>query len=235
MPVKKISLPDIGEVHLHKRKGARSIRLSIAHSGQVRVSMPPWVPYRLGMEFVINKRSWIESKKIIRAPLRTGHRIGRQHILNFVNRPDIHRVATRITRDNHINVLLPMDVACADQTAQAAAEKACLRALRHEAEGILPARLAQLAAMNGFEYKSVTIRRLTSRWGSCSEKKHIVLNSCLIQLPDTLIDYVIFHELAHTKIMAHGTVFWTELAIYVPDLANIRKEIRQYRPVIIPA
>lgn len=234
MAVKKVHVPDVGMVHFYKRRGAKSIRLSIARSGNVRVSMPPWVPYRVAMEFVINKRAWLQAKRVVRSPLQSGQKIGRGHTLVFTSKPGIQKITTRINRNNEISVTLPAGSEAVDEDAQTAAERACQRALRNEAEIALPPRLRELASQHGFTYQSVSIKRLSSRWGSCSEKKHIVLNSYLIQLPDHLIDYVIMHELLHTKVMAHGIVFWTELARFVPDLSKIRKEIRGYQPVILP-
>lgn len=54
MPAKYIHIEDVGKVALYKRRGIRGVRLSIAHDGTVRVTLPAWAPYRLGAEFVRN-------------------------------------------------------------------------------------------------------------------------------------------------------------------------------------
>ncbi len=99
---------------------------------------------------------------------------------------------------------------------------------RTRARARLIARLNHLAAFYGFEYNKVAIRNQKTRWGSCSDKNNINLNMHLVRLPDHLIDYVIVHELLHTRIKNHTKRFWSELARYVPDPKACQKELRNY-------
>jgi predicted metal-dependent hydrolase len=54
----------------------------------------------------------------------------------------------------------------------------------------------------------------------------------LMQLPWHLIDYVLLHELTHTKVMQHGTPFWQELERHVPHAKRLRGEIREFHPIL---
>ncbi len=233
MAVKVANIKDLGPVHLYKRRGTRGIRLSIGHDGEVRVSMPYWVPYRTGAEFAASKREWIKSKQIPTVQLRHGSRVGKAHHLAFILQPERKTLATRITTSGEIRIYLPTHLLPEHAEVQKAAQKASIRALRQQAEKLLPQRLSTLATHHGFEYTDVTVKQLKSRWGSCTEQGNIALSSFLMQLPWHLIDYVIMHELMHTRIMAHGPTFWDELSAYVPNLKAIRKEIRDYRPTLL--
>jgi predicted metal-dependent hydrolase len=82
---------------------------------------------------------------------------------------------------------------------------------RAKAARILKARLRELADRHGFSYNRVTIRSQKSRWGSCSERNNISLNAALTRLADELMDYVLLHELLHTKTKNHSRAFWAEL------------------------
>lgn len=232
MAVKKVSVPDLGTIHLYKRRGIKSLRLSITHEGEIRVSLPYWVPYAAGMEFAASKREWIRTQQIMPQPLRHGGRIGKAHRVAFV--PEVGRtaIATRITSDGEIRIQHPAHLLPGDKAVQQAAQRASIRALKTQAKKLLPQRLATLASTHGFTYGDVSIKQLKSRWGSCNDQKDIALNCFLMQLPWHLIDYVLLHELLHTRIMAHGAVFWEELAEYVPNLKVIRKEIKAYRPAL---
>jgi hypothetical protein len=84
-----------------------------------------------------------------------------------------------------------------------------------KAEKALISRLQFLAKKYGFTYSKVTIRNQKTRWGSCSPKNTISLNMKLIALPQELIDYVILHELVHTRIHNHSMKFWAELDKYL--------------------
>jgi predicted metal-dependent hydrolase len=89
-------------------------------------------------------------------------------------------------------------------------------------------RLDELCKQSGFRYNRVFVKNQKTRWGSCSEKNNINLNVNLVRLPDELIDYVILHELIHTRIKNHGNRFWEELSRFVKDPKSLDKKLRQY-------
>jgi predicted metal-dependent hydrolase len=76
------------------------------------------------------------------------------------------------------------------------------------AKAALVAQLNNLAEKHGFSYNRVFIRNQKTRWGSCSSKNNINLNVNLVRLPGELADYVIIHELVHTRIKNHSKRFW---------------------------
>lgn len=92
----------------------------------------------------------------------------------------------------------------------------------------LISRLAELAQRNGFKYNRVSIRRQKTRWGSCSSRNNINLNMSLVLLPSELMDYVILHELLHTRIKNHSRRFWTELDKLVGDAKAFDSRLKEY-------
>ncbi len=89
--------------------------------------------------------------------------------------------------------------------------KVLAEALRWQAQRYLPQRVAQIAEVHGISYGRVTIKRMSSRWGSCSSLRNLNFSLYLMLLPRHLVDYVICHELAHLKQMNHSPAFWTEV------------------------
>ncbi len=83
--------------------------------------------------------------------------------------------------------------------------------LRRQAKMLLPGRLDRMARQFDLRYRRVTIKRMHTRWGSCSELGNINLSLWLLLAPTHLVDYVIKHELAHLNEMNHGPRFWAEL------------------------
>ncbi len=232
MATRSIEIPEIGMVTLYKRRGNRSLRLSVTAEGEIRVSMPSWVPYKAGEQFARSRASWIaEHRQPAPASLRHGQAIGKAHRLHFAPTPLAEKVTTRL-KENQIEIRHPASFAPHHPAIQKAAQTASLRALKKEAEALLPQRLAQLAAQTGFSYKNVGVKQLRSRWGSCSNEREIILNLFLMQLPWHLIDYVLLHELTHTKVMRHGAPFWKELERHVPRAKQLRKEIANHHPVL---
>lgn len=54
----------------------------------------------------------------------------------------------------------------------------------------------------------IVIKKMSSKWASCSKKGTITINSLLRYLPGDLIEYVIFHELIHLTFRKHDESFW---------------------------
>ncbi len=232
MPVKTVEVPELGTIKLYKRRASRHIRLSIGANGEVRVNMPYWTPYQVGLQFARANRKWIEEHRREPKLLRDQDQIGKAHRLYFVTDAACAVPRSRIA-GTAVRIQMPTHMTTESPEVQDVAKLASLRALRQQASRLLPPRVAELANINGFTYKNVQIKRLKSRWGSCTQAGVIALNSYLMQLPWELIDYVILHELMHTKIMAHGPKFWTALAEYVPNLPAKRRAIRAYRPDLV--
>jgi len=232
MAQKTVNLPGIGDVILAKRQGTRNLRLSIAPDGKIRVGMPYWAPYSAGISFALSRQDWIEKHKPARASsFSDGQRVGKSYRLIFVNNDSVLKTRSRIV-NNQIVITSALDISNA--TVQKTAAAACERALKKDAQALLPQRLKHLADRHVFSYKSVRIKRLRSRWGSCSSDKVITLNYYLIQLPWELIDYVILHELTHTTHLNHSKEFWDRLAALLPDIKRLRREIKAHKPVIAP-
>ncbi|MBN2074684.1 MAG: DUF45 domain-containing protein [Dehalococcoidales bacterium] len=99
---------------------------------------------------------------------------------------------------------------------------------RTKAKFKIKRRLNHLADRHGFSYNRVFIRNQKTRWGSCSRNNNISLNMKLVRLPEELMDYVIFHELVHTRIKNHSISFWTELDNYVGDSKKLASGLKKF-------
>lgn len=218
-------------VNIYKRKANRSLRLSVTASGEVRVSIPAWAPYSAGLRFAKSRYDWILSQKRLSSNLAEGQPIGKAHHLSFMARPSAAKPTSRVV-SGAIIVNYPEGLSIADPAVQKAAQDGSIRALRTQAEQLLPQRLDDLAKAYDFTYSGVVIKRLKGRWGSCDQNKKIVLNLFLMQLPWEYIDYVLLHELVHTRIMRHGPDFWRAMTELRPGTANLRKKLHEYQPVL---
>ncbi|WP_438480440.1 M48 family metallopeptidase [Oleiharenicola lentus] len=91
----------------------------------------------------------------------------------------------------------------------------------------LPGRTWELSAETGVDVKQVTVRNQRSRWGSCSAGGTISLNWRLVQTPDSVRDYIIFHELMHLKEMNHSERFWTRVEEVCPWWRDAEKWLKR--------
>ena len=84
-----------------------------------------------------------------------------------------------------------------------------------------------LADKHGFTFSKITLRNMSTRWGSCTAKNNISLNIGLIALTDELKDYIILHELVHTRIKNHSKEFWDELGNFIPNPKTLNRKLSQ--------
>jgi len=129
-----------------------------------------------------------------------------------------------------MQIICPPGADFTDAELQAWLRKVIEEALRRNAKIILPPRLYMLSQKHNLPYQSVKINSSSGRWGSCSARRTINLSYYLVLLPKHLIDYVLLHELSHTREMNHGERFWALFDELTEGKAQaLRKELRQYR------
>ncbi|SHK06807.1 hypothetical protein SAMN02745163_03142 [Clostridium cavendishii DSM 21758] len=99
--------------------------------------------------------------------------------------------------------------------------------LRNTAKTYLIDRTIALAKMYNFTVNNIRIKKVKTRWGSCSSKNNINLNLKLIMADKKAIDYVIIHELCHTKELNHSKRFWTLVEDLIPDYKEQQKYLKE--------
>lgn len=230
--MKTVSVPGIGDVKLVKSTRSRSIRLSVTPSG-VRVSLPFYTPYAVGIAFVHQHHTWLrtELEKQPNRSLVPEQKVGKLHHLHFERITAGAKPSSRVTATKIIIKMQPGETHDGIEP-QARALKAVHRALKKETEQLIPPRLARLAAQHGFSFRNVSAKQLKRRWGSCDSHHDIVINFFLMELPWELIDYVLLHELTHTEHLHHGPAFWARLRQVCPHAIDLRHQIKQYQPII---
>jgi len=99
--------------------------------------------------------------------------------------------------------------------------------LKQKARKYLMAKLDQLCQTTQLSYSALSIRDTQSRWGSCSAKKRISLNFKLLFLPPDIVEYVLIHELCHTRHLNHSTHFWQLVERFCPKYLEMRQKLKK--------
>lgn len=97
---------------------------------------------------------------------------------------------------------------------------------KHYSLEYLVPRVEYFAGVMDLKFSTLKFRKMRSRWGSCSSKRTITLNSELLKVKKELIDYVIVHELAHLVHMNHSKDFHSLVESYLPSSKILRRELR---------
>lgn len=222
---------EFGEIVIRKNRRAKYIRVSVAPNGSLRASMPFFSTQR-------SLKSLLDtSRDDIRTMLQThsntanyedGMRIGKNHSIILTTGP---RLAVKTIRQ-HITVTKPAELDISQPDVQQLIREEVRKALRREAKAYLPKRLETLAEALDCSYERVRFSHASTRWGSCSSTGTISLNIALMQLTFELIDYVLIHELCHTKQMNHSPAFWQLVAAADPDYLVHRRTLKKHSPTI---
>ncbi len=199
----------IGKVLYTRNPRARNFSIRINQQGEVRVTVPRVVSWRRAEAFFLSRQHWVLKK------------LDQMNSLGCGDSLPSEGEAFRI-RGREFTIRL--------QSGDSESEDAIWRILREAAMDYLPERVAELSEAHGYKITGLKIRRMKSRWGSCTGRKSINLNSWLMMIPETLSDYVILHELAHTRFPDHSKKFWEELDRTTNGLsAGYRKELRKHK------
>lgn len=87
---------------------------------------------------------------------------------------------------------------------------------KKQAKTYITERVMNLANQYDFRFKSIRITSAKTRWGSCTSSNKINFSYRLILLNPAAIDYVIIHELCHTKQHNHSQRFWDLVEAFCP-------------------
>lgn len=226
---------EFGEVVIKTIASSRHVKVRINSSGQLTATIPN--------RFALNtlKRLIDESRDELRPILKKirdaqpeayihRQKIGASHVL-ILNPSDVKTIRSRLKGSEAI-VTYPSRLDGANPSVQQAAQAIIRRALKLQAESYLPRQLQYLADTHGYSFRSVTFGNAQGRWGSCTSNKVIRLNIALMKLPMGLIDYVLIHELAHTRELNHSSRFWDLVEAAYPHYKSSRKQLKQFSPYI---
>lgn len=95
------------------------------------------------------------------------------------------------------------------------------------ARDIFTQKTAYYARILHVSYGRISIREQKTRWGSCSSAGNLNYNWRLIFAPESVLDYVVVHELAHRIEMNHSKAFYAIVASVLPDYQSSRRWLRE--------
>lgn len=226
---------DFGKVRMIKSTRTRRISISAKPFQPLSVTLPVFESFSRAERFLEEKEKWIHKTLDKIRKLEDHYTVfnddtrfhTREHDLKVERMVvDIPKVSLR---DNNILVQLPKKSDIQSPEIQDMIRWGIQAAWRKEAKKYLPVRLNGLSRKHQLPYNRVTIKNNKSRWGSCSAKNNINLSLHLMRLPGHLIDYILLHELVHTRHKNHGKHFWRSMEKICPNAKSLDKEMRGYR------
>lgn len=227
-----ISDKDFGKIHFVVRRSARNITMRVKEDG-LHVTTPPYRSITALLEAIAPFRERLRNvcSEVKPKPFDLNFSIEAECFQLKLETSPLKNFTVSM-RDETVVIACPAHADFTTDRVQTLVKNAVMRAMRKKAEEYLPPLVQYWSSLFDLPYNKVTISKARSRWGSCSSKRDISLSFYLMLLPAHLMDYVILHELAHTREMNHGPKFW-ELLNQLTDgkALALRKELRIHRPV----
>jgi predicted metal-dependent hydrolase len=204
---------------------ARYARLLIKPYGGLEVVIPPRFPRRDVPRLVEKHADWIRHQLDKQSAIRDSIQLPQEINLGFDNSHTVvvYNEGKRRTQPGCLFVKASDYQGSVKQ----------LRAwIRKQAWGKFPEMLANLSAYTGLDYQKLSIRSQKTRWGSCSIRGSISLNDQLLFLPQEAAEYLMIHELCHTRHLNHSPAFWELVEFHCPDFRSQERTLSQARHAI---
>ena len=190
------------------------------------------VPHRIGdrkiVEILETKKRWVRNKAIqLRSQplIREREFVTGEFFFLFGRRLNLKileggKVGTKLVDDNLITTVRASELGDLRKSRiKTYIEKWYLQ----EACKIIEEKVFRYSAIIGVSPRGIKVRNYKTRWGSCYKKGRLTFNFHLIKAPQTIIDYVVIHELCHIIQPNHSKLFWNEVAKYDPNYKNHKK------------
>lgn len=226
------------------RARRRSFCITVSQGGKVEVRVPYYASERAAREFVNSKSEWVEkclkknADSFFPPKAESGAEFfiaGRPYTLYFYSgrKPvlsDKNYLYVKISAAREIDAIkIP---AAREIDVEREKSKAFLKSAAKIFLPYAEKRTREIANFLGYEYKSVRVGYAKTRWGSCGGDNSIIYSVYLGLLPQELIDYVILHELTHTKVKNHGRDFWQLVCGAMPNAKEKREKLKKYSPYL---
>ena len=101
--------------------------------------------------------------------------------------------------------------------------------LKVQGETVINDRVDYYANLMGVKYTSVKMSEAKRRWGSCGAGNTLNFAWRLVMCPQSIIDYVVVHELSHITYKDHSAKFWTRVATVMPNYKEAQDWLRLNR------
>ncbi len=197
----------------HARARRITLRLESGRRA-ARVTVPPGMDLRMGVDFARSRRDWI------------GSRLARQPHA----RPFRHGLVIPYRGEDHVIFHLPGRRGTVWREGEGKTARICVAGaaehlprrledwLRKQAKKHLSAACGRYSRQMGLPYRRISVRDQKSRWGSCSSKGNLNFSWRLIFTPPFVLDYLAAHEVAHLAEMNHSPRFWALVNRHCPHV-----------------
>ncbi|MBU0979144.1 MAG: SprT family zinc-dependent metalloprotease [Patescibacteria group bacterium] len=217
------------EIQIRYHRQARSIKLKADSAGRITVTAHPLTPKFLINRFIAQSQAWIDKhqrrglKTLSAISLAKIQLFGQTYQRQLANPSDDHTPGIHIL--DQILIYVPANPLRSPEQHQIDLDRKLKDWLKRTCQTYISRRLIQLSQQMQVEYRTVSLKNLSSRWGSCSNRHNLNFNWHLVHFPPDVIDYVLVHELAHIVHANHSRQFWQLVAKHDSNYKRHKTEL----------
>jgi predicted metal-dependent hydrolase len=211
--------------HSSKR---RTVGITVERDGQLILASPPEVSIETLEKIVNDKRYWIYSKLLKKESFNQPvsvkeyvsgegfYYLGRSYRLKLVDgiqqQPPLRLYQSRFELQRQV---------------QAQGREHFIQWYRKHLQPIVEQRIAALTNRISAAPRSIQVRELGNRWGSCGHKGDLYFHWRVAMLPRPMIEYVVVHEIVHLIEPHHTNAFWDRVERILPDYLECKRHLAE--------
>jgi len=217
---------------------ARYARLRILPFGGLEVVIPTRFPRKLVAGLVAEHGGWARHQRARQAQLRESISLPSELRLDFDGSTTAIRYRSapeRVQGDLFVDPageVIDGEVIEIGASDQRAASAELRHWIRQRARRLLPPLLQGISKHIGLAYNRVSIRSQRTRWGSCFNRGNISLNDQLLFRSADTVEYLMIHELCHTRHLNHSKAYWTLVQQHCPGYRAHEKRLGRSRKLV---
>lgn len=210
-------------IRVQVRVSSRAKKLRLLATGEgIRLVIPKRTKWMIAERFVLASRSWI---------FETQARVDqRQRLLDLGVIDWRGEQFSIVESDDRSGVCLGQGVIFAGHPEKYGRRMLVEKWMRGRARSEFESKIDTWGQLMDLMPEKLRVADQRSRWGSCSSRKTLSLNWRLMMAPESVLDYIVIHELAHLKEMNHSSRFWQLVAQFCPEYRQAEKWLKENGP-----
>lgn len=237
---KKVQDDEIGLIWYKSSTKAKSINITVKPFTPVKVSIPHAISLVQAESTVEQNIDWIKREVAKMDQVEQEFTIFRPHFtykfqdvtVDF-RKADVSEITVIQETDNYLLVHSPKIAVFTESQQSHIIENIITPKMKEWCKSNVAKRAKELAKIHNITIPRVSIRKSKTRWGSLGKKDTLNLSLYTATLPSDLIDYVILHELAHTKYRDHSKLYWGYLKSLASNYDSESKKLKSFKIGII--
>ncbi|WP_016988282.1 M48 family metallopeptidase [Flavobacterium sp. ACAM 123] len=200
-------------ITVQKREGVilKGKAIPLEHANKLILKKAKWILDKLELVKFINEEDIVTGSRI--------QYLGRKYYVELIINEELKEITIDFTESKFV-LYLPRSL-----NTQLSLKEAFNAYQKEKAIEKIKPRIKKWSKTTGLSFTDIKFRKLDKRWGSCTPSNTIIINIDAIKLPFSLIDYLIVHELVHTKIKSHSKEFWAELSKHIPNWKELDEKM----------